>query len=417
MPKIFTKLFSILTIGALVSSSLLLSFGLWHQPQSAQAAATGQVHFVIGVKNVNDSNYGPSVNLGVGDKARIRIAVDNPAAGSVIDDMYWYASYSKQGIIAWVQADSQPKIGEQVTYSLPGGYSVRYISGSTKFAKTGGTPQDVSDNSHNESPLFEGLHTQDNPTSANDARAYYFDVEVVPQPAPKFNDHAQDKPTFMVRKLSGSFVNSISGVVPGEEIEFRIYVHNTVRGSVAQNVKVGVENWSTSQATNFPLTGFADADNADRVTGGVNVGLTQASKLEYVPGSTKLSGFPHFGGPAFNNSTLPDGVTGSIGIQIGDQGIVDGCWDFIEEVIFRARVQGVATPTPTPTATPTPTPTPYPTPTPTPTPYPTPTPQVLAAVTPVAPKTGAPLWLMGMGLAGIGTTGWRMRRAARKFWS
>lgn len=73
----------------------------------------------------------------------------------------------------------------------------------------------------------------------------------------------------------------------------------------------------------------------------------------------------------------------------------------------------------TPTPFPTPTPTPAPTPTPTPVPgqpTPTPTPAVMGAVAPVAPKTGAPLWLMGMGLAGLGTAGFRMRRAASKFW-
>ena len=74
------------------------------------------------------------------------------------------------------------------------------------------------------------------------------------------------------------------------------------------------------------------------------------------------------------------------------------------------------TPRPTPTATPTPTPTPRPTPTPTPTPGPTPTPQVLGAVTQTTPKTGAPLWIEVAGLGGLAGVGWKLRKAASKFW-
>lgn len=473
--KLFKSKFLKPALGAtLVVASVIISLVVYSGKSKAAnfgpiSAFNFRAAAISGGNRLTD--YQKSVSLSSGDGVRIRLAT----AITQDADVEFYSNFGKDGSFGWVVAPGFDRQGDDpVPFTgMPGGKSVVYKPNSTQYqecnvvAQTCDSPQSVGDNSHNETPLFD--RTTKHLTFAQNKQYYfYYDLKIVDEPQPAFNTHSTDEPTFRVRNVTkgGSFSNSVSGVSPGDELEFQIYVHNNPRGSVAHGVKVGVENWTSGPAGSFSFKGFVDADNADRASGTVNINLSSSNTLQFVNGSAKWTGWPTVLGPKFADSALSDAIITASGVGIGDQGNLDGCWDFLSRVYFRAKVSSLQptptptptptpspTPTPTPEVTPTPTPTPYPTPTPTPTPTPnptptptvyptptptptptstpyptptptptptpvtyatpTPTPQVLAAV---APKTGAPLWLMGMGLAAIGTTGWKMRRAAKRFW-
>ena len=182
-------------------------------------------------------------------------------------------------------------------------------------------------------------------------------------------------------------------------MEFRYYVHNNPRGSVAQNTVVGVENWVQGPATTYNFTGFVDADNAPRASSNVvitmvsNLGLdfTEGSGMAWMADCYKRTDESIFGRRSNYCSRNFNWCLG---------GLVDGCWDFVLAAIFRAQVgQG---PTPTPTATVTPTPTVTPTLTPTPTPTGTLTPTLTPTVTPTGTSDLPELGFAGRQLPRVG---------------
>lgn len=366
-----------------------------------RAANSQLASFVLGAKRINvDADYtGPSISLAgrnVGDLVRIRLFADNSTSGNTINDLVYYATFGRDGVYAWVQADSQPKLGTVVAFNnVPAGLSVRYKQGSTKrqaiINNVGQGLEDVGDNAYNESSLFGEYHWSNRPGEPKTYYVLYFDLEVVPEPAPEFNTHPNDKPTFTVKK-NGDYSHSVGSLADGDILTFRIYVHNVPRGSVARNTRAGVENWPAGETSNFGITGFVDADNASRVKDNVHLASGLKFSLDYLEGSTRIAGTPLVDGSTVYdpNAIQPDGVINPAGIPLGHMGMVDGCWDFILEVTFQAEVEQEVpqTPTPTPSPTPTPTLTPTPTATPTPTETPSPTPTPTETPTPTPTPTG-----------------------------
>ena len=358
--------------------ALVLVVGAGFAIYTINATANTQIQSIIGIKKVGASTYTTHVSgLNPGDHLRVQLAAVNPTAGNTIDDLQFYSAYAKDGTFGWVKADGQSKVGGvNLTYDLPSGYTVKYIPGTTYYEsnETGSWVGGLeADNSHNESLLFVndshvgiGYHKQNLP---GDPAPYkyivYYDLQVVSDITPVFNQHSEDQPTFQVRKAGTStYQTSIANIQSGDELEFKIYVHNNNRGSVALNSVAGVENWpGVTESQNFSITGFVDADNAARASSSVGVSGSDDFALDFEEGSVRIQGWPSVLGSAYDpNAVASDGVITPQGISIGDQGSIDGCWDFLMTITFKAQVE--VQPTDTPTATPTDTPTATPTETP-----------------------------------------------------
>lgn len=285
---------------------LVTAFGVGVYIFETRAEATTQIQSIIGIKKVGDSTYVQHLSgLHVGDKIRVQLAAINATDGNTINDLQFYSAYAKDGVFGWVKADGMAKVGGvNLTYDLPNGYTVEYIPGSTYY-ETNVTGSWVggyeADNSHNESLLFVndshpgvGYHKAN---LAGNQAPYkyiaYYDLKVVPDIKPVFNELPGDQPTFQVRKVGdSSFHTSVSGINNGDELEFKIYVHNNKRGSVALNTKVGVDNWpGDAKANNFSINGFVNADNADKKTGTVSLSSGNSFSLDYIEGSTRIQGW------------------------------------------------------------------------------------------------------------------------------
>lgn len=312
------------------------------------------------------TDYGSSVTMSGGQGVRIRDSVRINSNA----DVTFYSNYGRDGAFSWAQASGHDRMGGgTVSFNLPSGKSLEYVKGSTYYQECNTSTnvcdsgQTIADDQWGETPLFQDL-TRSLTYKADYRYDYYYDLKVVNQPAPAFNTHSTDQPTFQVRDVTrgGSFTTNVSRVTPGDELEFYFYVHNNPRGSVATNVRVGVDNWTSGPSGSYSVTGFVNTDNAPKVTGTVHITLTTPAGLQFESGSGNWSGWSTVLGSKFTNANLGDAIITTGGVQIGDHGVQDGCWDFLSKAYFKARVPVVSTPTPTVTPTPTYTPTPTATP-------------------------------------------------------
>lgn len=315
------------------------------------------------------TDYQTSDTLVDGQSVRVRVEVTINQSSSVT----FYSNYGKDGAFGWAQINGfDRRGGDNIIFSLPSGKSLQYVQGSTQYTEcntatnTCDPAQKIADDSFGETPLFQMI-TRNLTFQDNRRYAFYYDLKVVNEPTPVFNGRSDDAPTLQVRDVTqnGSFGASVSNVNPGDTLEFYFYVHNNPRGSVATGTTIGIQNWSTGSANSFNFTGFIEGSNFPTVTSIVNINLNQSSTLSLISGSANWTGFPTVLGQKFTNSSLSDSIITPSGVQIGDTGVQEGCWDFLSKAFFRATVMNMNTPTPTPTATPTMTPTPTPSPTPT----------------------------------------------------
>lgn len=390
-----------LTIISLATFLALIGALGWYQWFSSRAQqpnygalTSGDIGVARIVNGTRQGDYGSTVSLSAGEVARIRLAARINANAAV----KFYSGHGRDGALGWFQIDGFSRLGgANVTFTVPSGYSLVYRQGSTIYTECSDitnsctAAESIADNSSNETPVFAGYVRSlvfQNQVRYN----VYYDLSVVATPDPAFNIHSTDEPTFLVKNITkgGDYSASLSGVSAGDVLEFRYYVHNNPRGSVAQNTVVGVENWVQGPAAAYNFTGFVDADNASRASSNVAITMASSLALDFTEGSGNWHGWPTVVNGLMNQS-LGDGVITAAGTSIGAPGgSVDGCWDFVLAATFRAQVGAGPTSTPTPTLTPTPTPTATVTPTPTATVTltPTPTGTLTPTLTPTATPTG-----------------------------
>lgn len=175
---------------------------------------------------------------------------------------------------------------------------------------------------------------------------------------PTFNSYINtpsygDERNFVTVSEAGKAVWRDSVVAdPGEEVEFRVYIHNAAHEStnganfdgigVARNTKVRV--YVPNETSNgFDVAGYVSADNATprRVydTATVTSSTGQNVSLSYVPGSAKL-----YNNGAFKNGTaVPDSLVAASGdgALVGWDaldGKFPGCFAFDAVVIIKVKV-------------------------------------------------------------------------------
>jgi hypothetical protein len=365
------------TVLSLAAVAGLASFGVI--ALQGQAAAVSQPNFEVTMR-VNDINATPVKevnNLKAGDTVHVYVTAFNPAPENNIDRLQIYAPFSHRGILAWVKADNLDRIGLSYVpkFNLSTNLHLQYVANSTKTAtnQSGSVViSDVADAGAGQSKVFnnsqdpnvgffwENVTGGQNQNQEDVQYTVKYELKVVEGNPAAFNQHGSDAPTFMVRKQGeNEWRNSVNDLKPGDKLEFRVYVHNNTRGTIAMNTKVGVENWPTSTGKSFDITGFVDADNAERARNSVTITDDQDFRLNYVANSTRFMGTPSLTAGQLDNSQVrPEGVITANGVTIGegDVGAVDGCFDFVVYAFFVAEVEGGSTSTPTPTPTPTPPP-------------------------------------------------------------
>lgn len=131
-----------------------------------------------------------------------------------------------------------------------------------------------------------------------------------------------------------------------DTLTFYLYYHNGINDTTATNTTLRVALPSTVN-TQQTATGYLWADNtgnataANPMTQPVQVNISTAQKLEYIPGTAKW--FPNQADwrtdtpTPFPNGQTEDQLFGS-GLNIGS---IEGCWEFSGAIVFKAKVSNI----------------------------------------------------------------------------
>ena len=175
--------------------------------------------------------------------------------------------------------------------------------------------------------------------------------------APRFNFLDGDKELIAAKKVGDTsplWYDPLT-IHEGESFIGRVYYHNGIVDSVAENTRINVTLPSELRAGNTTFVSSISADNAETVTdtiidnivngrSGMTLTTTEDLALEYVPGSVKW--FPNARQTGAAEAPLLYGQTGAElfsagGLKIGD---INGCWDYAGWVTFVARAKKISVP-------------------------------------------------------------------------
>jgi hypothetical protein len=311
---------------------------------------------------LNDINSEPKTELGnlkVGDSIFVYFHIVNGIEDNTIDKVQCYAPFGHKGIQkAWLRIGEIQRFSSHTPahYSIPNNAHLEYVRNST-ITSTNVSGEwvysNVVDNDKSgESKVFSDDKFENGYSWKNirggklpDGKPFQYTarykLEVVTENKAIFNKHPHDQFTLQARKVGDNkWHTTLNELKQDDILEFELYVHNNTRGTLAMNTRTGIANWPVGAIPQHIITGFASADNAERATGHVALNGNQPLILEYLNGSTRFQGCPTGDVAPFDiNLPQTDGVINNGGVMIGTQGAMEGCWDYLMTVRFRARVR------------------------------------------------------------------------------
>lgn len=148
---------------------------------------------------------------------------------------------------------------------------------------------------------------------------------------PVFNTDKQDKPTLQVANISfdQNKYDSYAYVSPGDQVVFKVYIHNNEIGTVAEGTEIFAfvtEGYLSRHVASATIL----AKNVEMVSGSVVVYSDTPCKLEYVQNTTKRWWFTGKNMEYTQYEVMPNTIF-TDGINIGD---ITGCWEYIQYVTY-----------------------------------------------------------------------------------
>ncbi len=162
--------------------------------------------------------------------------------------------------------------------------------------------------------------------------------EILAAGNPEFNNMSNDYPTLMVanRTQNASSYGSTTSVNAGDRLAFRVYIHNTVVDSTAEETTVNA-SISSGYSTSHTVSAIVSARNADPANGSVSVTSDENVELQFLSGTTQRFWFVD---GVMQSEIVSDDVL-TDGILLGG---VNGCWEYVQYVVFQADVVAKNTP-------------------------------------------------------------------------
>src|SRR5690606_4544980 len=97
-------------------------------------AASNNPRFVVGIKEIGTDTYGEELDLEIGDKVRVKLAVVNETPNNTINDLHIFSVFGHDGVLSWIQADNLDKVGvPKLAFNTPDNARIQYIPGSTYY--------------------------------------------------------------------------------------------------------------------------------------------------------------------------------------------------------------------------------------------------------------------------------------------
>ena len=304
-----------------------------------QAQATSQPDVEV---SINDAS------LGADEVAEITILVKNESPGNDIDALQFNVDFTDQQdpdeVNVLIQADNLSSVTRTVALSVPSGYYLDYVEGSTQylFGRDAGTrtTEAVTD-INGVSPLaFEDGFTVNNLDSGPDAWAYVtFGVRAVAARPTVFHPDIEFF-KYVANTSRGEDLTdqrtetSLSG---DEVVTVQLFIHNKVLESTAHNVRVSDER----PGLNSTLTGRIFSSEQGERTSAVRLN-GNGGEVHIVPGSVVLRDIDGVIVRTLTDSEVDDLFNG--GYLLNGDGDLNGCWEFMRALEYKVTLTEAGSP-------------------------------------------------------------------------
>lgn len=316
--------------------------------------ATEHPGYVLQVRNVTDSgNFeGPanSVNIEAGEVAQLRMQINNPNPDNDINSLRLKAFFSNQAnptrFNADIKADNLDWIGGEVQVSVPNGFFLEYVPGSTimdvddrpefmtrtNIPDVNGTSPLAFSNGYELTNVVGGPHTW---------IWVYFKVKAVEEEPVVINPRLDLEKT--VANLTGGQdlddgrTETTAG--PGDKVAVRIILKNGVAESTLTKV-VLKDQKPAGNATPQVLKATATSNEATKSTN-ITINITETQEINVISGSVILKDM-------FGNTikTLSDAEVNKLfgdGLAFGN---IHGTFEHAKVIEYRAKISQVLGPPP-----------------------------------------------------------------------
>lgn len=336
------------TIDLITLSSLLL-FGSGLFSVATNATATQAVNFDFQVGIAGTKQYADSINLQANDIARFRMQVGNLFEDNKIDVLTWKSEFPTQvnptSVKATVYPDRLPSQLDTTPVTVPAGYKLNYVSGSTYAGTWTGAEwvfNNLSDRPGGVSPLLSGTQQSNVESGQNKWYDMTFDMKVVPEDVvppqlpPKIEFFK-----YIANLSKGEALDSkktSTSIGPNEEVAVRLIVHNYVIDSVAHNVKV-YDQLPSGISTPQTLTGKVTSDETGQITSGVQLSLGLDKAAELVPGSGRIfTGMSDTVGVPLSDNDLAK-LFSAQGLSLNPDNNLKGCLQYAKKIEFKLTMK------------------------------------------------------------------------------
>ena len=334
----------ILKISSIATFILAFMVGSVTLPFISKAGADSQIDFIKQAKQEGIGSYTQDLTISDSSKPVIfRIYVYNPTettyTNGLLRDEFPFDQTGNVKNRAILSSDQTVSMYSDANISLPAGKKLIYRAGSTRVYgyqdSVGVAIPDVNGLSPLITPQGMKINKIDGGESIHKHwYVFYADMvdSSVPTPKPAVSME-MNKEVSNITQNTG-FSESVNANA-GDTLEYRIWVHDKVVGSEAQNVIVK-DTLPTSEAQSFTNRAFVLGDNFSTLTDTAIVNTPFVGRLEYIPGTTRT--FVHADNSA--GVLVPD-VNGqselftSSGVSLGN---IKGCFEFERFITFEVKV-------------------------------------------------------------------------------
>ncbi|OGY26108.1 MAG: hypothetical protein A2Z11_04370 [Candidatus Woykebacteria bacterium RBG_16_43_9] len=312
-------------------------------PFLGSAGADTQIDFIKQVKQEGDASY--TQNLTVTDNSKpviFRIYVYNPTdttyTNGLLRDEFPFDQTGTVKNRTLLSSDQTPLYFSDAFINLPADKKLIYRAGSSRvYGYNDSVGTEIPD-VNGLSPLITPQGLKINQIRGGEVQFkhwYVFYADIVdssvptPKPAPSMETA---KKVNNITQNSG-FTDSVSAN-KGDILEYRIWVHNKVVGSEAEDVVVK-DALPIAENTKFVNKAFVSGSNFDTLTDTATVTTSFLARLEYIPGTTRT--FVH---ADKSDGVLVADVSGQSKLFTSGVSLdtIKGCFEFERFVTFKVKV-------------------------------------------------------------------------------
>ncbi|HEX7456580.1 MAG TPA: hypothetical protein VF303_03890 [Candidatus Nanoarchaeia archaeon] len=306
------------------------------------AGADAQIDFIKEVKQEGDSAYKSEITLTDTSKPVIfRIYVYNPTdttyTEGLLRDEFPFDQTGSVKNRALLKTSHTPLYHSDAMINLPEGKKLVYRAGSTQvfgYNMPGTAIPDV----NGVSPLITPKGMTINKIRGGDKQykhwyVFYADIvdEEVPTPKP---EPGMDTEKVVNNITENTGYDDSVTASKGDILEFRIWAHNNITGSEAENVVVK-DDLPIAEGEKFVNKAFVSGSNFDTLTDTATVTTSFLGRLEYIPGTTRTYVHADDSGGKLVPDEAGQSKLFTSGVSLGT---IDGCFEFERFVTFRVKV-------------------------------------------------------------------------------